>query len=77
MGYVSTICGRALESVHNREAFDLLVTITQEQLSSLIQDLDEFIRKNDHRFRDEKISEAERSSWRRALLRVVGPKNTL
>ncbi len=68
---------RALDLVHNREAFDLLVTITQEQLASLIQDLDEFVRKNDHRFRDEKISETERSSWRRALLRVVGPKNTL
>lgn len=67
----------ALETARNREAFDLLVTITQEQLSSLIQDLDEFIRKSDHRFRDEKISETERGSWRRALQRVVGLKITL
>jgi len=68
---------RALETVRNPEAFDLVVTITQEQLTALIQDLDEFIRKNDHRFRAEKISESERSGWRRALQRVVGPKNKL
>ncbi len=68
---------RALETVGDREAFDSLVTITQEQLAALIQDLDEFIRKNDHRFRHEKISETERGSWRRALSRIVGPKNKL
>ena len=68
---------RALENVRNREAFNSLVTITQEQLSALIQDLDEFIRKSDHRFRHEKIGETERGSWRRALLRIVGPKNKL
>jgi len=68
---------RALEVVRNREAFDLLVTVTEEQLSALIQDLDEFIRKNDHRFRDEKFSEQERGSWRRALQRVAGPPNKL
>jgi hypothetical protein len=67
----------ALETARNREGFDLLVSITQEQLSSLIRDLDEFIRKSDHRFRDEKISETERGSWRRALQRVVGLKITL
>jgi hypothetical protein len=68
---------RALETARNRDAFDLLVTITQEQLSTLIHDLDEFIRKSDHRFRHEKISERERGSWRQALQRVVGPKSSL
>jgi hypothetical protein len=68
---------RALEIAHNRDAFDLLVTITQGQLITLIQDLDEFIRKNDHRFRHEKISESERVSWRQALQRMVGPKSSL
>lgn len=68
---------KALETARNREAFDSLVKITQGQLSTLIQDLDEFIRKNDHRFRHEKINERERGSWRRALQRVVGPKSSL
>ena len=62
----------ALESVRNAQSFDLLVTIANDQLSVLIQDLDEFIRKSDHRFREEKITEQERESWRRALQRVVG-----
>ncbi len=68
---------RALEMARNRDAFNLLVTITQEQLIALIQDLDEFIRKSDHRFRHEKISESERVSWRQALQRIVGPRDSL
>lgn len=67
----------ALETARNREAFELLVALTQEQLSVLIEELDEFIRKSDHRFRDEKISDRERESWRRALQRVVGPETKL
>lgn len=67
----------ALETARNREAFELLVTVTQEQLSTLIRDLDEFIRKTDHRFRHEKINDSERESWRQALQRVVGPETKL
>ncbi len=66
---------QAMESARNEQAFDALVSISQEQISGLIQELDEFIRKNDHRFRDEKITQRERESWRRALQRVVGPKS--
>jgi hypothetical protein len=66
-----------LESMRSRHAFDMLVAITQDQLSALILELDEFVRKSDHRFRHEKISESERESWRRALQRVVGPKTSL
>ncbi len=65
---------QALEATRNEETFTSLVNITNEQLSALIQDLDEFIRKNDHRFRDEMITERERDSWRRALERMVGPQ---
>ncbi len=67
----------ALDTARNSQAFETLVAITQSQLTALIQDLDEFIRKSDHRFRDEKISESERSSWRLALRRVVGTKTKL
>lgn len=68
---------QAMESMRSRQAFDTLVEITQDQLSALIQELDEFVRKSDHRFRHEKISDSERESWRRALQRVVGPKTFL
>lgn len=67
----------ALESAPNRESFELLVSLTRAQLDALLHDLDEFIRKSDHRFRDERISDQERSSWRRALQRIVGPETKL
>jgi hypothetical protein len=67
----------ALDTARNRDAFETLVAITQSQLATLIQDLDAFIRKSDHRFRHEKISDSERSSWRLALRRVVGTKTKL
>lgn len=67
----------ALETARNREAFDTLVAIAQTQLSGLIQDLDEFIRKSDHRFRHEPISDGERASWRLALQRIAGPETKL
>ncbi len=63
---------QALDAAHSQQAFDTLVEITRTQLTSLINDLDEFIRKNDHRFRDEKISTEEKESWRRALQRTSG-----
>ena len=66
---------QTLELTRNAQAFETLVALSQEQLSELIQELDEFIRKSDHRFRDEKITEQERESWRRALQRVVGPRS--
>ena len=68
---------RGMETAHNQDGFDLLIKITEEQLSTLIHDLDEFIRKNDHRFRHEKISESERASWKQAVQRIVGPINSL
>jgi hypothetical protein len=65
---------QALNAARSQQAFDLLVSITSTQLSSLIDDLDEFIRKNDHRFREEKISTQEKDSWRKALQRTSGKK---
>ncbi len=67
----------ALEAARNPEAFEALVTITQQQLATLIGNLDEFIRKNDHRFRHETISDDERASWRVALQRVAGMETKL
>ena len=65
---------QALNYARSQQTFDALVDITKVQLSTLIEDLDEFIRKNDHRFREEKISSEERNSWQRALQRTSGKK---
>lgn len=67
----------ALESARNQEGFKLLISLTQTQLEALLHDLDEFIRKSDHRFRDERVNERERDSWRRALQRFAGPETKL
>lgn len=63
---------QALNYARSQQSFDALVDITKVQLSTLIEDLDEFIRKNDHRFREEKISSEERTSWQRAIQRTSG-----
>lgn len=62
----------ALEAAPGQTAFDTLVALTLEQFNTLIGDLDEYIRKRDHRFRDEQITPAESRSWERALERTVG-----
>ena len=64
----------ALADAGNLQAFETIVATTQAQLSALIADLDEFIRKSDHRFRDEKISMQEGESWKRALQRASGSR---
>jgi hypothetical protein len=63
---------QALNAAPNHQAFAGLSEIAQRQLDELIHHLDEFIRKNDHRFRDEAISREERHSWRLALQRTSG-----
>ncbi|MFL7837920.1 MAG: DUF6062 family protein [Candidatus Promineifilaceae bacterium] len=65
---------QALNASRSQQAFNALVTISSKQLSALIDDLDEFIRKSDHRFREEKISDEEKESWRKALQRTSGKK---
>lgn len=65
---------QALNAARSQQAFDALVSITATQLSALIDNLDEFIRKNDHRFREEKIRGEEKESWRRALQRTSGKR---
>jgi hypothetical protein len=65
---------QALNTARSQQAFDSLVKISTKQLTALIDDLDEFIRKNDHRFREEKISSQEKESWRKALQRTSGKK---
>ena len=41
-------------------------------MDALVAELEEFVRKNDYRFRDEPWG-GERDAWRRALLRLRKP----
>lgn len=61
------------ERVGNARGYENLVDISQVQMNNLRQELAEFIRKNDYRFRDEKIG-AEGTAWRRVIGMIVGEK---
>jgi hypothetical protein len=63
----------ALDTAPNEFAFQTLVQIHQEKLTTLIAELDEFIRKNDYRFQHEGFGE-ESDSWQRAMTAMVGQK---
>lgn len=54
-----------------RKAFKTLIAVQREAWSGLMAELDEFIRKHDHRFRHEKMG-SEYDSWLRALDVIVG-----
>lgn len=62
---------QALHQATSQTAFDHMVRLTEEKMSALIAELDEFIRKNDYRFQDEGFNE-EADSWRRGLRLVAG-----
>lgn len=62
---------QALAHADSQIAFDTLLLHSRGKLAALIAELDEFIRKNDHRFQHEGFQE-EADSWRRALRLVVG-----
>lgn len=62
---------RALGLSRNPAAFAFLQESTRTRLAALGAELDEFIRKYDHRFRREEWGE-ERDSWQRAIRWVVG-----
>lgn len=61
----------ALALARDEVAFAFLRDSTQQRLGSLIAELDEFIRKYDHRFRHEEWND-ERDSWERAIAWMTG-----
>ncbi len=63
--------GQAFECMRKAPARRKLLQISQRQLADLRQELAEFIRKNDYRFRDEPIG-AEGNAWKRAMSIAVG-----
>jgi hypothetical protein len=46
--------------------------VQRQAWAGLVADLDEFIRKNDHRFRKEPMSEGERTAVERAVATTTG-----
>jgi hypothetical protein len=56
----------------SEEERDCLLDIYLQTHDELIEDLSEYIRKQDYRFRSEGLTEQQASSWRRAVSRVVG-----
>lgn len=63
----------ALEMVPNPQAHQTLFSIGQERLEALRQELGEYIRKNDYRFREEPVG-AEGHAWKRSTALTVGEK---
>lgn len=54
------------------QGYEALIAAQREVWRGLMAELDEFIRKNDYRFVHEKMTEAEATSWTRALDALVG-----
>jgi hypothetical protein len=63
---------RALGLVRDETVYDALTQAQQEIWERLIDNLGEFIRKNDHRFRHEPMSKREGDAWLRAISTLVG-----
>ena len=62
---------RGLNLAGNQDAFTFLQVTTHERLGVLQAEMDEFIRKYDHRFRREEWG-AEADSWQRAIRWIAG-----
>jgi hypothetical protein len=62
---------QALDNAGSQVAFDALAAISRAHMETLIAQLDEFIRKNDHRFHHEPFND-EADSWLRAIRLVAG-----
>ena len=62
---------RALGLAHDPDAFTFLQESSRNRLATLQAEMEEFIRKYDHRFRKEEWGD-ERDSWRRAIRWIAG-----
>ncbi len=62
----------ALRRPEDGKAHKLLLEVQRAAWQTLLAEIEEFIRKNDYRFRDEKLSAAESDSWIRAIDALVG-----
>jgi hypothetical protein len=56
----------------SRRRAQALIGAQRNAWTTLMQELEEFIRKNDYRFREEAMTQQEETSWTRVLDVVVG-----
>ena len=60
-----------LKKIEESEDFQYILKLHREKYKNLAEELDEFIRKNDYRYRDEGFGK-ERNSWLRAIKTFIG-----
>lgn len=62
----------ALSKKMRTSSSETLISIHRQAWQQMMGELEEFIRKNDYRFQDEKMTEEEGTSWSRVLDMIVG-----
>lgn len=61
-----------VEQTKNVEDADFLLSLTKEKLATRQFEMAEVIRKNDHQFQDEKISQEEATAWKKVMCMIMG-----
>ena len=61
-----------LEFVQDTEDVDFLLTLTKEKLETRQSEMAEVIRKNDHQYKDEKITLDEALAWKKVISMISG-----
>ena len=72
-GFCVPHLGILLETVKDTAVQNYLYTAEERKLTGLIDEIREFIRKNDYRYSDEPFGK-ERDSWHRAIKKLTGNK---
>ena len=72
-GFCTPHLGILLETVKDPEVLSYLYAVEGRNLAALIDEIREFIRKNDYRFSHEPFGK-ERDSWHRAIKKLTGNK---
>lgn len=63
---------KVLKLVQKPDDVDFLLTLTRNKLEARESEMAEVIRKNDHRFRSEKITHEEALAWKKAMCMISG-----
>ena len=61
-----------LEFVQSKEDIDFLLTLTKEKIKTRQAEMAEVIRKNDHQYKDEKITLEEALAWKKVMSMISG-----
>jgi hypothetical protein len=63
---------QVLERIKNTDDVEFLLALTKKQLKTRQTEMAELIRKNDHRFQSEGISEDEALAWKKTICMISG-----